>query len=114
MSEPPSSLPDIDFATFVLSLGSSALVHLGEMPDIYHGLQGDHAEAPDAAPPAPLPPDLPMAKQTIDILAMLEQKTRGNLDQAESELLSGLLYDLRVKFVDARKASGSKARPPGK
>jgi len=79
------ALPDIDFATFILSLGSSALVHLGEMP------------TPDGSSER----DLPLAKQTIDLLALLQQKTQGNLDEAEDNLLRSLLYDLRIKYVDA-------------
>lgn len=86
--EPPRALPDIDFATFVLSLASSALMHLGEMPE------------EEGRPPTR---DLPMAKQTIDILSMLEAKTQGNLDEGEDKLLKSLIYDLRVKYVDARK-----------
>jgi hypothetical protein len=89
MADGPQALPDIDFATFLLSLGSSALVHLGEAPD----LEGDTQE-----------PDLALAKQTIDLLAMLADKTRGNLDDAEAQLLEGLLYDLRIRFVDVQKA----------
>jgi hypothetical protein len=96
---PPESLPDIDFATFVLSLGSSALVQLGLISDEQE--PGGGAAAREV--------NLPMAKQTIDILAMLQEKTKGNLDSAEAELLSGLLYDLRVKYVDARKR---KSPPP--
>jgi hypothetical protein len=93
MREPKQALPEIDFATFVLSLASNALAHLGELPS--------------GEPPAeggPLPPaesDLPLAKQTIDMLAMIEEKTRGNLDEGEQQLLTSVLYDLRVKYVDA-------------
>ncbi len=87
MAEAPEALPEIDFATFVLSLGSSALVHLGETPD-----EDGQKRA-----------NLPLAKQTIDLLALIEEKTRGNLDEGEQELLSALLYDLRIKYVDARK-----------
>ena len=90
MSEPGRTLPDIDFATFVVSLGSSAFFHLG-------------VEAPPEG--AEIKPDLALAKQTIDILAMLEVKTRGNRDEAEDKLLSSLLYDLRIKYVDALKKS---------
>jgi hypothetical protein len=82
------ALPEIDFATFVLSLGSSVLVHLGEMP----GPDGEK-----------LPVDLALAKQTIDILGLLEAKTKGNLTDAEAKLLGTLLYDLRIKYVDAQK-----------
>lgn len=92
MPGPPRTLPDIDFATFVLSLGSSALLHLG-----VH----DPGETVDVKP------DLPLAKQTIDILSMLEEKTRGNRDEAEDRLLKSLLYDLRIKYVDALKQGGT-------
>jgi hypothetical protein len=75
----------IDFYTFVLSLGSSAFVHLGDAP---------HPETGE-----PVPPNLPLAKQTIDILAMLEQKTKGNLTQEEERFLENLLTDLRFRYV---------------
>jgi hypothetical protein len=78
----------VDFHTFVLSLGSSALMHLGEL------------ERPGASAPST---DLPLAKHTIDILAMLQQKTTGNLTAEEAKLLESLLYDLRLRWVEARK-----------
>ncbi|HVU50132.1 MAG TPA: DUF1844 domain-containing protein [Polyangia bacterium] len=84
----PSDIPTVDFHTFVLSLGSSALMHLGEL------------ERPGAGGAAR---DLPMAKHTIDILAMLQDKTRGNLTPDEDKLLESLLYDLRLRFVESRK-----------
>ncbi len=87
-NEPPRTLPPIDFSTFVLSLGSSAAVHLGQIP------------APDSTEPTI---DLPAAKQIIDILGVLEEKTRGNLDASEAQLIKSLLYDLRVQYVDAQK-----------
>ena len=71
----PEALGPMDFATFVLSLGSSAMVHLGRIP------------APGGSAPQI---DLPAAKQIIDILGMLEEKTRGNLDQSEEKLLKSL------------------------
>ena len=83
------TLPAVDFHTFVLSLGSSALLHLGEL------------EHPDVGAPQK---DLAMAKHTIDILVMLEEKTRGNLTPAEEKLIGSLLYDLRLRFVEAQKA----------
>ena len=49
-----------------------------------------------------LEPNLPAAKQMIDILGLLEEKTRGNLDESEAKLLTSLLYDLRVQYVDAK------------
>ena len=82
----PAPLPEIDFPTFVLSLGTSALYHLGEVP----GPEGKTAE-----------PNLPLAKQTIDILALLRDKTKGNLVQDEAQFLDSLLYDLRMKYVTA-------------
>jgi hypothetical protein len=85
---PSEGAPSIDFHTFVLSLGSSALMHLGELERPGEGA----AEK-----------DLPMAKHTIDILAMLQEKTRGNLTPDEAKLLESLLFDLRLRFVDARK-----------
>lgn len=83
-----SALPAVDFHTFVLSLGSSALLHLGEL---------EHPEG------GPAEKDLPLAKHTIDILSMLEEKTRGNLTSAEEKLMQSLLYDLRLRFVNASK-----------
>ena len=76
------ALPEIDFGTFVMSLASSVLVHLGE---IAH---------PDASK------NLNMAKQTIDILGMLQDKTRGNLDAQEARLFEKILFDLRLRFVE--------------
>jgi hypothetical protein len=83
-----ATLPAVDFHTFILSLGSSALLHLGEL------------EHPDVGAPQK---DLPLAKHTIDILAMLDEKTKGNLTPAEEKLISSLLYDLRLRYVDAQK-----------
>ena len=83
------TLPEIDFGTFVLSLASSALVHLGE---VHHPDTGG-AQA-----------NLSLAKQTIDILGMLRDKTRGNLTREEGELLENLLLDLRMKYVGKKKS----------
>jgi hypothetical protein len=83
-----STLPAVDFHTFVLSLGSSALLHLGEL------------EHPDGGP---ADKDLPLAKHTIDILSMLEEKTKGNLTSAEERLMQSLLYELRLRYVNASK-----------
>ena len=76
-----------DFSSLLLSLASSALVHLGEM------------EHPDDAGTAK---NLHLAKQTLDILSMLQEKTRGNLTEDEGKLLEQLLYELRMKYVAAR------------
>jgi hypothetical protein len=88
----PRSLPDIDFATFVLSLASSVLVNLGEMENPETGAKERN---------------LPLAKQTVDILAMLARKTAGNLSEEEQKLIEGLLYDLRIKYVDAHKRAAT-------
>jgi hypothetical protein len=93
MTDAPNPGP-VDFGTFVLSLGSSALVHLGEIA------RPDGAEAQES---------LLLARQTIDLLAMLEEKTKGNLTDAESRFLRDLLADLRLKFVEKSRASGAKA-----
>ena len=79
---------EVDFSTHILSLASSALISLGKMP------------APDGET---LTPDLEAAKHLIDVIGMLEGKTKGNLDDAEQKLLQSLLYDLRVAYVDAQK-----------
>jgi hypothetical protein len=84
-----AELPSIDFATFVLSLSHSALVHLGDAPDP----SGNKS-----------PPDLEMARQTIDLLSLLEEKTHGNLTGEEERMLSAALYDLRLRFVEVSKA----------
>ena len=81
-------LPAVDFHTFILSLGSSALLHLGEL------------EHPDGGTARV---DLPLAKHTIDIIAMLQDKTRGNLTPPEERLMESLLYDLRLRFVERSK-----------
>ncbi len=82
--------PTIDFYTFVLSLASSAFVHLGDAPDPETGQA--------------TPPNLPLAHQTIDILDMLREKTRGNLSAEEEKFMENLLTDLRLRYV--AKASG--------
>jgi hypothetical protein len=81
------SLSPMDFSTFVLSLASSAMVNLG----LVDGPDGHKGE-----------PDLPAAKQLIDIIGVLEEKTRGNLSESEEKLVKSLLYDLRVQFCDAK------------
>jgi hypothetical protein len=81
----------IDFSTFVLSLGTSALYHLGEIGDSENEAEG------------PVEPNLPIARQTIDTLEMLTEKTRGNLTDAESKLLESILYELHMRFVEANK-----------
>ncbi|MBS2025757.1 MAG: DUF1844 domain-containing protein [Deltaproteobacteria bacterium] len=82
--------PQLDFNAFVLSLGTSALVHLGEIPDPGSDQKGKV--------------DLPLAQQSIDLLALLQDKTRGNLTKDEQGFLEKMLYELRVRYVEtARK-----------
>ena len=81
----PNELPAVDFTTFVLSLSHSALLHLGDAPHP----TGEQSEV-----------DLPMARQTIVLLALIQEKTHGNLTGAEEQMLTQALYDLRLRFVE--------------
>ena len=83
-SEEQPQFPEINFPTFVVSLNASALLHLGAIEDPTTGQKTKN---------------LPMAKQTIDILSMLEEKTAGNLTNEEKNLLKNILYDLRLMYV---------------
>lgn len=76
---------ELSFSTFVMGLTTQALMHLGEIPDPMEQTVAH---------------DLPAAKQMIDLLAILRDKTRGNLDVAEAQLLDNMLYDLRMRFVE--------------
>jgi len=82
--EPPLQFPEINFATFVASLNASALLQLGAIEDPTTGIKNKN---------------LPMAKQTIDILSMMQEKTAGNLSEEEENLLKNILYDLRLMYV---------------
>lgn len=93
MPESDREIP-VSFSSFVVSLASSALVNLGEVPDPFS--QGT-AE------------NLAVARQTIDLLGILEDKTKGNLDEEEARLLETILYDLRLKFVAKRERKGASA-----
>jgi hypothetical protein len=92
MSEEDSAPPGIDFNTFILSLSTSALMHLGKLP----GGEDDSIV------------NLAHAKQTIECIALLEEKTRGNLTGEEERLVTEVLYDLRLRFVAAKKAEDKK------
>lgn len=82
-------LPRIDLSTFVLSLSTSALYQMGEVP----GPDGQKLESPSRV----------LAQQTIDTLEMLREKTLGNLDEEERKLIDSLLYELRMRFVELRR-----------
>lgn len=82
--EPEIHLPEINFATFIISLNASALVNLGVIEDPASGKKIKN---------------LAMGKQTIDILSMMEEKTKGNLTTEEENMLKNILYDLRIIYV---------------
>jgi hypothetical protein len=84
------ALPHVDFSTFVLSLSHSALMHLGEAP---------HPET------GKVEKNLILARQTIDLLAMLEEKTKGNLAGDEERLIGQILFDLRMRYVELSKTT---------
>ncbi len=77
-------LPQVTFATFLLSLNTSALVHLGELPE-----PGSEKTSVD----------LDLARHAIDTIAMLKEKTAGNLTEEEERLIDSMLFDLRMLFI---------------
>jgi hypothetical protein len=79
----------VDFATFILSLSHSALMHLGDAP---------HPET------GKVEKSLPLARQTIDLIAMLDEKTKGNLTGDEERLIGQVLYDLQMRYVELSKS----------
>lgn len=81
-------LPEVNFSSLIFSLSSSALLHLGEIDDPQSG--GKHE-------------DLPMAKHSIDIISMLKDKTKGNLDDEEQKFIDSILTDLRLRYVKSVK-----------
>ncbi len=84
MEEPNGDKP-IDFHTFLLGLASTALIHLGEVP----------------TPEGERHKDLVLARQSVELLSMLREKTRGNLTQEEERFFDSLLADLRFRYVEA-------------
>ena len=81
-------LPEVNFANFILSLSTSALLHLGEIP---HPVSQKKEE------------NFPLAKHTIDTVGMLKEKTEGNITKEEENLIENILYDLRMKYVKKNK-----------
>ncbi len=79
-------LPEINFTSFIFSLSTSALIQLGEIEDPFTKKQSK---------------DLPIAKQTIDLIGMLREKTKGNLTSEEGNFLDNALFDLRMRYVKA-------------
>jgi len=80
VSSPAAEAPAVSFSSFVVSLATSAMTHLGQGP------------SPTV--------DLDMARQTIDLLAVLHEKTKGNLDDEERQLLETVLTETRTKYVE--------------
>jgi uncharacterized protein DUF1844 len=96
MPENPQETGEITFIGFVLSLAHTAAYHFGDVRDPVSGKAGEA--------------NLPAAHQIIDILALLEEKTLGNLKAEERQLLEQVLYELRMRFVDASKAAQEPSR----
>jgi hypothetical protein len=76
--------PEMNFASFIFSLSTTVMYHFGDFPDPVTKESRRN---------------LPAAKQTIDILSILRTKTEGNLDEGEKEMLDGILYELRMRYV---------------
>ena len=92
MSDDPSQDREesaVTFLGFILSLAQTAAVHFGDVPDPVSGQT--------------IPANLPAAQQMIDILSLLEEKTRGNLTAEERQFLDQILYELRLRYVEASK-----------
>ena len=94
----PDANPDasaINFVGFVLSLAHTAAVHFGDVPDPFSGAKAET--------------NLVAAQQMIDILALMEEKTRGNLTAEERQLIEQVLFELRLRYVEAQNASSETA-----
>ena len=91
----PEALPKIDLTTFILSVSSAALMSVGVRPP---GLPASE-ETPKL--------DLMTARQNIDLLELIEEKTKGNLTEDETHLLEKALFEARMRFVEAEKAARS-------
>jgi len=86
VSEEQGSLPEINFFSFIFSLSTSALIQLGEIEDPFTQKESKN---------------LSLAKQTIDLIGMLREKTRGNLISDEEKFIDEVLFDLRMRYVKA-------------
>ena len=89
--------PRVSFIAFIYSLASNAAVHFGDLPD---PLSSERR-----------PPDLDAAAQLIEIIAMLEEKTRGNLTAEERQLIDQVLFELRMRYVEAKKSDSPIIQP---
>lgn len=81
-------LPEVNFASLIFSLSSTVLFHLGEIADPQSGKKAK---------------DMSLAKHTIDIIAMLKEKTKGNLTEEEKKFIENILTDLRWRYVNSTK-----------
>ena len=89
--------PQVSFVAFILSLASNAAVHFGDLPDPITNEQRSV--------------DLDAASQLIELIAMLQEKTRGNLSAEERQLLDQVLYELRMRFIEAKKSQSPIIQP---
>ena len=96
VSESPGR-PPVSFVAFILSLASNAAVHFGDLPDPMTNQRRE--------------PDLDAAAQLIEIIAMLEEKTRGNLGAEERQLVDQVLFELRMRYVEAKKQQSPIIQP---
>ena len=89
---------EINFVAFVLSLAHTAAVHFGDVPDPASGARAQ--------------PNPPAAQQMIDVLSLIEEKTRGNLTAEERQLLDQVLFELRLRYVEiTRKGPDAPSEP---
>lgn len=89
--------PQVSFIAFIYSLATNAAVHFGDLPDPFTN--------------EPRKPDLEAAAQLIEIIAMLEEKTRGNLTAEERQMIDQVLFELRMRFVEAKKGESRIIQP---
>ena len=87
----------ITFAGFILSLATTAAVHFGDIADPNTGKPGE--------------PNLPAAAQIIDLIALLQDRTKGNLIEPEERMIEDLLYELRLRFVQAQQGERRTVEP---
>jgi hypothetical protein len=97
MDNPNPNPNPLSFAAFVMSMATTAAVHFGDLADPMTGESQTNLQA---------------AGQMIDLLAMLQEKTKGNLDADEQQLLDQVVYELRLRYIDASKHEGSRIITP--
>ncbi|MBU1139292.1 MAG: DUF1844 domain-containing protein [Proteobacteria bacterium] len=90
-------MPEVTFTAFIMSLNTSALYHLGEIADPATGKKII---------------DFSLARHAIDTLVLLQEKTKGNLDSDEAEMLKNILYDVKMRFVQAVQNNSTTKKSP--